>query len=270
MDLVTISFAPTMLELILICLLACCGVMFFAWRWSKKIGNAGVVDIFWAFNFPLIAFLLFLMAEGWLPRRIVLACMVIAAGLRLGLHLGIRVISHLDEEEGRYKQLRKEWAPRADNKFCWFFQVQAVSNVLLGIPFFIVMVNPHPSFSGWEYAGGIVWLVAVTGEAIADRQLTLFKKDPASRGKVCSAGLWNYSRHPNYFFEWLMWVAYFLFAMGSPYGWLAVISPLIILYLLLRVTGIPTTEEQSLRSKGDAYRAYQQTTSVFLPLPKKK
>jgi steroid 5-alpha reductase family enzyme len=113
-------------------------------------------------------------------------------------------------------------------------------------------------------------LAAITGEALADAQLAAFKRDAANRGRVCEAGLWRYSRHPNYFFEWLIWVAYFVFAVGSPWGWVALIGPASILYLLLRVTGIPMTEEQSLRSRGDAYRRYQRTTSAFIPwLPKK-
>src|SRR5208282_6572063 len=101
----------------------------------------------------------------------------------------------------------------------------------------------------------------------ADRQLQRFKADPANRGALCQHGLWRYSRHPNYFFEWLVWVAYFVFACASPWGWLAAVSPACILALLLRVTGIPMTEEQSLRSKGEAYRRYQARTSAFVPLP---
>jgi steroid 5-alpha reductase family enzyme len=112
-------------------------------------------------------------------------------------------------------------------------------------------------------------LVAIAGESLADAQLAAFKRR-AAKGQVCDAGLWRYSRHPNYFFEWLVWVAYFLFALGSPHGWLAFVGPASILFLLLRVTGIPLTEEQSLRSKGDAYRRYQRTTSAFVPwFPKK-
>jgi steroid 5-alpha reductase family enzyme len=104
---------------------------------------------------------------------------------------------------------------------------------------------------------------------MADAQLAAFKRAPANRGKVCDIGLWRYSRHPNYFFEWLIWVAYFIFALAAPWGWLAVVGPAGILYLLLRVTGIPMAEAQSLLSKGDAYRRYQQTTSAFVPLPRR-
>jgi steroid 5-alpha reductase family enzyme len=114
-----------------------------------------------------------------------------------------------------------------------------------------------------------LWIISVMGEAIADQQLANFKRDPANKGKVCDTGLWGYSRHPNYFFEWLMWVSYFVFALESPYGYIAIISPAIILYLLLKVTGIPLTEEQSIRSKGEAFKKYQAKVSVFVPWFKK-
>lgn len=255
----------TPLFLILCCLLACCLIMACVWLWAYKIRNAGVVDVFWAFNFPIIALLIFFFGTGMPLRRMAIAAMVVVAGLRLGLHLWKRVIGHLDEEEGRYKQLRTEWAPNADKRFFFFFQFQAISNVILAAPFFLIGLNTARQFNAVEYAGIALWLIAVCGEGVADWQLQQFKKDPANKGEVCDQGLWNYSRHPNYFFQALMWVAYFLFALTAPLGWIAVISPAIILYLLFNVTGIPATEEQSLRSKGDKYKAYQQTTSAFFP-----
>ena len=251
--------------LILCCLLACCVIMAAVWFWARKIENAGVVDVFWSFNFPVIAIIIFFLGDGMELRRQVICGMVVIAGLRLGLHLWSRVIGHLDEEEGRYQQLRKEWAPHADKKFFWFFQFQAISNVILAAPFFLIGLNQAPQLNVLEYIGIGFWVVAVVGEGTADWQLQQFKKDPSSKGEVCTKGLWNYSRHPNYFFQSLMWVAYFLFALSAPLGWIAVISPAIILYLLFNVTGIPATEEQSLRSKGDKYRIYQQTTSAFFP-----
>jgi steroid 5-alpha reductase family enzyme len=150
-----------------------------------------------------------------------------------------------------------------------FFQMQAVSVVLLGAAFLVTSINPAPALHPFEIAGLALFLIALTGEALADRQLAAFKRDSANRGRVCDTGLWRYSRHPNYFFEWLVWVAFFVFALGSPWGWVAIIGPASILWLLLRVTGIPMNEEQNLRSRGDAYRRYQQSTSVFVPLPKR-
>jgi len=255
--------------LIVYSLAACCFIMLLVWLWAYKIRNAGVVDIFWSYNFPVIAVILLLLAPGFETRKILICSMVIIAGVRLGTHLAVRILKHLGEEEGRYQQLRKEWAPNPDKKFLVFFQFQAISNVLLAVPFFIITLNTNPELSPLEYAGAGLWLISVLGEAIADAQLAAFKKDSTNKGKVCDKGLWGYSRHPNYFFEWLMWVSYFVFALASPYGFLAVISPAIILYLLLKVTGIPATEEQSLRSKGEAFKAYQQRVSVFIPWFKK-
>jgi len=244
--------------------------MALVWLWSYKIKNAGVVDIFWSYNFPVIAIILLLFAPGFESRKILLCGMVVIAGLRLGTHLAVRIVKHLREEEPRYAQIRKDWGANADKKMFGFFQMQAISNILLGIPFFISMMNTKPELSPLEYAGAILWAISVIGEAIADQQLASFKKDAANKGKVCDTGLWNYSRHPNYFFEWLMWFSYFVFALASPYGYLAVISPAIILFLLLKVTGIPTTEQQSLKTKGEAYKRYQASTSKFVPWFKMK
>ena len=107
--------------------------------------------------------------------------------------------------------------------------------------------------------------MALAGEALADRPLEWFKKDPKNRGRVCQVGLWRYSRHPNYFFEWLAWMAFALFALPSPLGFLSLACPALMLWFLLKVTGIPATEAQALRSKGEAYREYQQSTSAFFP-----
>ena len=256
--------------LVVYSLVACCVIMFFVWLWSYRIGNAGVVDIFWSYNFPVIAFILLLFGPGFETRKLLFCGMVIIAGGRLGTHLAVRVLKHLRQEEPRYAQIRKEWGENAELKMALFFQMQALSNILLAVPFFIIILNTSPELNVFEYVGAAIWLISVLGEATADAELAAFKKNPANKGKVCDKGLWGYSRHPNYFFEWLMWVSYFVFALGSPSGYLAISSPAIILYLLLKVTGIPMTEEQSIRTKGDAFRKYQQQVSVFVPWFRKK
>lgn len=256
-------------SLVLYSLIACCGIMLLVWLWAHKLKNAGVVDIFWSYNFPVIAIILFWLAPGFETRKLLICSMVIIAGTRLGTYLAARITKHIHVEEGRYQQLRKEWAPHAERKFFFFFQFQAISNVILAVPFFIITLNTSTELSPLEYAGAGLWLTSVLGEAIADAQLAAFKKNPGNKGKVCDKGLWGYSRHPNYFFQWMMWLSYFVFALASPYGYLAIISPAIILYLLLKITGIPMTEEQSIRSKGDAFREYQKRVSVFVPWFKK-
>lgn len=253
----------------LISLLACCFIMFLVWLWAKKIKNAGVVDVFWALNFPVITMITFFLSDGFETRKILICAMFLIAEVRLGFHLWQRVIGHINEEEGRYVQLRKEWGKDADRNFFFFFQFQAISNVLLAIPFFIITANRSAEISIIEYIAVAIWFIAFVGEMIADQQLAAFKRNPANKGKVCDNGLWAYSRHPNYFFEWVSWMAYFVFALASPFGILAIISPAIILYLLLKVTGVPNNEEQNLRSKPVAYKKYQETTSSFFPWLKK-
>ena len=250
-------------------LIACCVIMLLVWFWAHKIKNAGVVDIFWSYNFAVIAIILFWLAPGFELRKLLICSMVIIAYARLGTYLVIRITRHLDIEEGRYQQLRREWAPNPERKFFFFFEFQAISNVLLAVPFFIIAMNIGQHIVALEYAGTALWLISMLGETIADAQLAAFKKNPENNGKVCDKGLWGYSRHPNYFFQWLMWMSYFVFALASPYGYLAIISPAIILYLILKVTGIPMTEEQSIRSKGEAYIKYQQRVSAFVPWFKK-
>lgn len=254
---------------VLICLAACCVVMLLVYLWAYTIKNAGVVDIFWAFNFSIIAILLYFLGGGLPQRKMLICLMVLIWSLRLGLYLLIRVGSHLDVEEGRYKKMREEWGTSANSKLFFFFQAQALSNIYLAIPFFLAAFNKN-EISVWEHIGAVIWAISILGEALADAQLKRFKNNPGNKGKVCNAGLWNYSRHPNYFFESMIWVGYFFIALSADYGWLGILSPLTITLLLFRVTGIPLTEQQAIRSKGEAYKEYQRTTSVFVPWFKKK
>jgi len=260
----------TPLPLILSALAGLCLLFAGLYLVARRIDNYGIVDIAWSYAFAALALGYALLAPGWPVRRGLIATMATLWSLRLGTHLYRRVMGHHPVEDGRYVQLRKDWAANFAPKMFGFFQLQAVSVVLLGVAFFIVSLNPAPQFHPLEIAGAALWLLALAGETLADRQLAAFKHDPARKGQVCAVGLWHYSRHPNYFFEWLIWVAYFVFALASPHGWVAFVGPASILFLLLRVTGIPLTEEQSLRSKGDVYRRYQQTTSAFVPWWPKK
>lgn len=231
-------------------------------RW---LDNYGFVDVAWSYAFAGLAAYYCLAVPGWPVRRALIGAMACLWSLRLGTHLLRRVAGHHPTEDGRYQQLRTDWAGNFHLKMFGFFQLQAVSVLLLGLPFLLISRHAAAQFAPLEIAGAALWLMALTCEALADAQLAAFKRDPANRGKVCHAGLWRYSRHPNYFFEWLIWVAYFVVALAAPWGWLAILSPAGILYLLLRVTGIPMAEAQSLRSKPDAYRRYQQTTRAFVP-----
>jgi steroid 5-alpha reductase family enzyme len=232
---------------------------------ARRIENYGIVDIAWSYAFGVLALFCALFATGWAPRRWLLASLVLLWSLRLGTHLHRRVVGHHPREDGRYVEMRRRWNNDFNRKMFGFYQMQAVSVVILGLPFLLTMRNTAVGFHPLELAGAILWVISIVGEALADAQLNAFKRRADKTSPVCDAGLWRYSRHPNYFFEWLIWVAYFLFAAASPWGWLGILSPAAILYLLLKVTGIPMTEEQAVRSKGDAYRRYQKTTSAFVP-----
>jgi protein-S-isoprenylcysteine O-methyltransferase Ste14 len=150
-------------------------------------------------------------------------------------------------------------------KFFAFFMAQAGFTALLSLPFFVASRNPLPDFTAWIAAGVAIWTVAVAGESIADVQLARFRAEPANAGKTCRAGLWRYSRHPNYFFEWLHWFAYVFIAVGAEHAALTWLGPALMLLALCWFTGIPYVEAQALRSRGEDYRRYQQETSRFLP-----
>ncbi|MBE2216126.1 MAG: DUF1295 domain-containing protein [Opitutaceae bacterium] len=234
---------------------------------ARRIDNYGIVDVAWSYAFGLLAMAYAFLGDGWLPRRAVVAVLVVAWSARLGTHLWRRVAAHHPEEDGRYRRMRENWSRRFHATMFGFFQLQALSVFILGLPFLLAMRHVDSAFHPLEIAGIVVFLAAIAGESAADAQLAAFKRDPANRGAVCTRGLWGWSRHPNYFFEWLVWVAFALIALPAPAGWLGLIAPATILFLLLRVTGIPATEEQAVRSKGEAYRRYQRSTSVFIPWP---
>jgi len=169
------------------------------------------------------------------------------------------------ERRAWYLPLRSKWGDRAQSRFFVFFQLQALVDMIFSLPYLVAMTNPTPGLGVWGLAGVLVWVVAVVGEALADRQLAAFRADPANRGRTCRVGLWRASRHPNYFFEWLHWWSYVLLAVGSPWWALTLVGPALMLFFLFKVTGIPATEAQALASRGEDYRDYQRTTSAFIP-----
>lgn len=239
-------------------------LMLLLWAIHFPLHNAAIVDAGWAGGLGILGLIYAIGGDGWPARRVVVAAIAGLWGLRLALHLLItRVIGQ--PEEGRYVELRRKWRTNLGWKFLAFFEFQALLCVVLSAPFFLAAANSTTRFNWLEIAGILVWATAIAGESLADRQLNSFKRDPTNRGRTCRVGLWRYSRHPNYFFEWLIWMGFALVALTAPTGWIGLIAPALILYFLLRVTGIPATEEQAVRSRGDDYRDYQRTTSAFVP-----
>jgi steroid 5-alpha reductase family enzyme len=243
--------------------------MFLLWLWHFKLQNAGVVDFGWASGLMILGIFYAVKADGYTPRRWLIGMMVGLWGGRLAWHLLKDRILGDKPEDARYATLRARWETHLGIKFFFFFQLQAIVAVFLSIPFALLSVDSLDRITGFEWLGLLIWVMAFLGEVMADAQLKQFKADPDNEGHVCQGGLWYYSRHPNYFFEWLIWVAYFVAALESDYGIWTVVCPLLMLYFFLRVTGIPATEEHALESRGEEYAEYQQTTSRFIPWFKK-
>ena len=236
------------------------------WQLQRRRGDASFVDAAWAAGLGLLARIYAGVLPGGGGRRILVTLLAVLWSGRLALHLlKDRVIGK--EEDGRYREMRRQWGARAQAEFFWYFQAQALAAALFSVPFVVAMANGRPFPGAWDAAGVAVWLVAVGGEWLADAQLARFRADPRNRGRTCRAGLWSWSRHPNYFFEWLHWWSYVLLAAGGPWWWLTLLGPAAMLYLLFHVTGIPKNEARALETRGDDYRDYQRRTSAFIPLP---
>ena len=258
----------TTVELLLIGSSVMVAMMFGLWLLHLAISNAAVVDVGWAAGIGVLALLYARLGDGDPVRRALVAVLGGVWSARLTLHLAQRVFG--EPEDGRYREIRERWRTNVKAKFFVFFLGQGVLDVVLATPFLFAARNPDPRLSLFEIAGVMVWVVAVIGETVADNQLRVFKADAANKGRVCQVGLWSWSRHPNYFFEWLIWCAFALVAMGSPFGWVSIVCPALMLYFLLRVTGIPATEAHALKSRGAEYAEYQRTTSAFVPMPRRE
>ena len=252
------------LTLVLIGAASVAALMLLLWLIHLRTGNAAIVDAGWAGGLALLGVLYAALGGGYWLRSALIGAMSAIWGLRLAIYLlATRIIGH--PEEGRYQEMRRQWKTNIPLKFLLFYEFQALLCVVLALPFLIASRNPDVGISVMEWTAVALWVVAMVGEDTADAQLSKFKSDPSNKGRTCQAGLWRYSRHPNYFFEFLIWVAFALFALNSPGGFWGLLSPALILYFVLRVSGIPATEAQAIRTRGEEYRRYQRTTSAFVP-----
>ncbi|HSZ72623.1 MAG TPA: DUF1295 domain-containing protein [Cytophagaceae bacterium] len=250
------------LFLFLLSLMVISLMMFVVWLLQLKNKNAGIVDIVWAISFMVSAVVFSLFTNGFYIRQYIVVGLVSVWCLRLGVHLFVR--NWGKQEDLRYMELRKKWGTQTNRNLFFFFEFQAITAAALSIPFIFILNNESREFSTVEIMGYELFLVGVIGEGIADYQLKHYKKT-VPKGGICNWGLWNYSRHPNYFFEWLVWVAIFLIALSAPYGWISVYCPLLMWHFLNNVTGVKVTEEHMVKTRGETYIQYQATTSAFLP-----
>lgn len=239
-------------------------IMTSSWLLAKKWNFYSLVDVAWAYGIGLIGLVYLIVGTGSIERRILLAGLTSFWSLRLGTHLVIRLKKKFPEEDPRYIKIKTNWGAQIQKNFFWFFQFQAVSQPLLCAPMLLAATSASP-LNIFDILGVLLCFLGICGETLADNQLKFFKQDPDNKGQVCDQGLWRYSRHPNYFFEWIVWCGFGLFGLQHTNGYLSLISPAVMFVLLNFVTGVPPLEDLSIKSKGDLYRDYQKRTSRFFP-----
>jgi steroid 5-alpha reductase family enzyme len=244
-----------------------------AWMIQQLTGNSGWVDTIWTFSLGLVgAGSALWPVAGSAPnaRQWLVAALVGIWSLRLGLHIAVRTKGMTDDP--RYAAFAREWGVDSPRKMFLFLQNQGLGSIPLVFSIFVAAHFPLDLLRPRDYLAALILLSGIAGEALADAQLKRFRKSPANQGRVCDIGLWRWSRHPNYFFEWLGWLAYPVIALSAdyPWGWATLLAPAFMYWILVHVTGIPPLEEQMLRSRGERYRDYQSRTSVFFPLPPRR
>jgi steroid 5-alpha reductase family enzyme len=238
---------------------------------GKSLKNMAVVDAYWGFA-PAVMVLCYgvgnwswFQAPAW-----VYTAMVCFSSLRLGWYLLERFLKHYPDEDIRYARMRELWTKNTLFMFFGAYMLQGLLLWILTLPAIQLTYGVAFGFASGEWqwmhtVGIVIWVISWWGEAFADGQLKAFKQRQPASSAVCKEGLWRYSRHPNYFFQWLQWVAYAVYFIGSPFGWLAWFAPVLMGFFINAVTGVAITEEMALKRKGEAYRQYQQETSAFFP-----
>jgi steroid 5-alpha reductase family enzyme len=250
--------------LVLTVYLVMVAVMVGLWVLQLRVRNVSIADVGWCAGLIAVVLWYATQATGDPERKTLVAVLAVIYAGRLGLYILLnRVIGKT--EEARYRRLREQWGSSESVKMFGYFQLQALAVVLFSLPFLVVIQNPQPPFVLIDLVGLLIWVVAVFGETMADLQLAQFRSKAWNRERVCRDGLWRYSRHPNYFFEWLHWWAYVAMGVTAPGWFLTWIGPIGMGWALLKVTGIPWVERQALASRGEDYREYQRTTSAFVP-----
>lgn len=259
----------TIAHIILTNLAAIFAFFFLAWIISLIVKDASIADVFWGLGFILVSLLTYIFFPGYTVRATVIVVLILLWGLRLSVYIFYR--KRGKGEDHRYTAMRNK-NPRNFWIISLFkvFWLQGLLLILISLSAQIGIAADRPAEIVFtDYIGSLIWLTGFIFETVADIQLYTFINNPANAGKVMNKGLWYYSRHPNYFGESLMWWGIFIIALPVPYGIFTILSPLLITYMLLKVSGV-TLLESSLKEKRPEYVEYIKTTSAFIPLPKKK
>jgi steroid 5-alpha reductase family enzyme len=247
-------------------------VMAAAWLAQRRAGDSGWIDVFWTFGTGVagVACALWPDPGASLIRPSLVAVLVAIWSVRLGTHIALRVAD--GPEDSRYSRLRQDWGRAYQRRLFAFVQVQAPASVVLCLSIALAAHNPAPGFRLQDGLAVLILAVAIAGEGLADAQLAALRRDPANSGGVNDRGLWAWSRHPNYFFEWLGWVAYPLMAIdpARPLSFASLAGPAAMYLILTRLTGAPYLEAHMAQSRGAAWDAYARRTSPFFPVPPRR
>ena len=253
--------------------LALCGIMAGAWQVQRMTGNSGWIDTIWTFGTGAVACARALAplegqsAPDW--RQWLAAALAACWSLRLGGHIFSR--TRMISDDPRYRAKMDSWGPKAASRLFWFLQAQAAIALLLVGAVMLAAHHPEPRFRWLDAAAVAVFALGIVGEALADAQLRRFKRSAAPH-TICDTGLWAWSRHPNYFCEWLCWCAFPMLSIGSAFapGWLALLAPLFMYWTLVYASGIPPLEAHMRRTRPEAFAAYSRRTNVFFPAPPRR
>lgn len=242
-------------------------IMCIVWLLSLLKRDMSIVDGFWGLGFIAVACHFAYRLNDLQPKQFLVTYLVCLWGMRLAIHIFYRNMGK--GEDPRYQTFRKDWKENT-----WWislfkvFLLQGVLMLVISLSVLNVMTESADYLSPVNQIGVFLWLLGWIFESTADYQLLRFKKNPANKGRVMDQGLWRYSRHPNYFGEVCVWWGMFFISMGSGYWFISILSPLLITYLLLKVSGVTLLEK---RYEGnDKYAEYKRKTSSFFPLPPKK
>lgn len=233
-----------------------------------KLNNFCIIDVLWGLSFGILATIFLCTGDGYFTRKLILAILAITWAIRLGVYLLLRIRKKYPEEDKRYKFLLNKWGDRKYLYMYIFYHIQGLLIVILSPVFAVPTLEESSQFSIVEYIGIFIITTSIICESISDYQLFMHKNS-ISTDNVYRKGFWKYSRHPNYFFQWLAWVGFFIFSLNSS-GLFTIYCPLLMLFLLTKVTGINNNEAHNITSKGKEYLIYQKTTSCFIPLPPRK
>lgn len=241
------------------------GLMTLVWLISLAAKDASIVDRFWGLGFIAITIQQTLQSQVSTFRAGLILALVSLWGMRLSLYIHFR--NRKKPEDARYLRMRRATGPSFWWKSYFFvFALQGFLMWLIAAPLAVIHSFPQTNvMTPLDYLGIFLWLTGFLFESVGDYQLSRFKRDPSNQGKVCRVGLWNWSRHPNYFGESLVWWGFFFICSNADYGWATIFSPILITYLLLKVSGVALLEKQLSTTKPD-YKEYLEQVPAFFPI----